>query len=109
MYPKGGNGASQAILDAQALALAFREHGATPQGLEVYENQRRVSSSNVVLAGRMGGPDKLLEIVHERVPSGTFQNLSDVILPFEIEDVFANYKKMAGWCPEKVNNAPSLF
>lgn len=101
MYPKGGNGASQAILDAQALAHSLRQHGATPQGLQMYEDLRRTPSSNVVLAGRMGGPDKLLEIVHERASSDIFENSSHVISPSEIEAILASYRAMAGWDLEK--------
>jgi 2-polyprenyl-6-methoxyphenol hydroxylase-like FAD-dependent oxidoreductase len=108
MYPNGGNGASQAILDARGLVLSFREHGVTPKGLQAYDDLRRSASHAVALSARQFGPDKILQIVDERSPS-VFQNLSDVIAPSELEAVLSNYRQMAGWNAQQLNEETSLF
>ncbi len=48
----GGNGASQAILDARGLVLSFREHGVTLEGLNAYDNLQRTATHPFILAGR---------------------------------------------------------
>jgi 2-polyprenyl-6-methoxyphenol hydroxylase-like FAD-dependent oxidoreductase len=108
MYPNGGNGASQAILDARALVLSFREHGVNPEGLNVYDNLRRTATHPFILAGREYGPERILKNVVERSPTG-FQKLSDVISSSELEAMFFNYKQLTGLNAEKLNKDISLF
>src|SRR3546814_10681892 len=67
MYPIGANGASQAIMDAEALAVALALHGATPQALLAYEAERRPVTAKVVLTNRQSGPAKVLDIAAARV------------------------------------------
>jgi len=53
MYPIGANGASQAILDAAALAAELaRGGGATAAALRRYEDARRPATTAIVLANR---------------------------------------------------------
>ncbi|CAF3217799.1 unnamed protein product [Rotaria sp. Silwood2] len=108
MYPHGGNGCSQAILDARGIVLAFRTHGITPEGLETYDRLRRTASQDVVLAAREFGPDKILKIVAERSPFG-FQNLSEIISSEELENMLSVYRKQVHWNVEKLNQEPPLF
>ncbi|CAF5016265.1 unnamed protein product [Rotaria sp. Silwood1] len=108
MYPNGGNGASQAIVDARGLTLSFREHGVTPKGLQAYDDLRRSASHAFVLAGREYGPDKVLKLVDERAPN-SFQHFSEVISPTEVEAMFSNYKRLAGWDAQQLNQEPPLF
>lgn len=51
MYPVGANGASQAIVDARALADALAVAGG-PAGLAVYEKTRREATAAVIAANR---------------------------------------------------------
>lgn len=51
MYPLGANGASQAIVDARALADALADAGC-PAGLAAYEKSRREVTAAVVAANR---------------------------------------------------------
>jgi 2-polyprenyl-6-methoxyphenol hydroxylase-like FAD-dependent oxidoreductase len=108
MYPNGGNGASQAILDARGLVLAFREHGVTPEGLNAYDDLRRTATHPFILAGREYGPEKILKIVDERSPSG-FRKLSDVISPSELQAIFSNYKRLTGWNVQQLSKEIPLF
>jgi 2-polyprenyl-6-methoxyphenol hydroxylase-like FAD-dependent oxidoreductase len=108
MYPNGGNGASQAILDARGLVLSFREHGVTPEGLNAYDDLRRTATHSFILSGREYGPEKILKIVDERSPSG-FQELSDVISPSELQAMFSDYKRLTGWNAQQLNKEIPLF
>ncbi|CAF4883356.1 unnamed protein product [Rotaria sp. Silwood1] len=108
MYPYGGNGASQAILDARGLILSFRQHGVTPQGLQAFDDLRRPASNIVVLASRQYSCDEILKVVHERAPDG-FEHLSDVISSAELEAIMSNSKRVAGLHAEQLNQEPPLF
>ncbi|MBZ5714950.1 FAD-dependent monooxygenase [Nannocystis pusilla] len=52
MYPIGANGASQAVLDAAALAAELSCGGDVPAALERYENERRPATTAIILANR---------------------------------------------------------
>lgn len=52
MYPIGANGASQAILDAVALAAELSHGCDVPAALERYENDRRPATTAITLANR---------------------------------------------------------
>ncbi|WP_424812137.1 flavin-dependent oxidoreductase [Roseococcus sp. YIM B11640] len=105
MYPIGSNGASQAILDARQLALHLARHG-VPEGLLAYEEARRPPTAKLTLANRALGPDLILEEVHRRAPGG-FSDLHAVISRQELEEVSANYKKLAGFDPRLLNERES--
>lgn len=105
MYPIGSNGASQAILDARQLALHLAREG-IPGGLLAYEEARRPPTARLTLANRALGPDLILEEVHRRAPEG-FTDLHAVISRQELEEVSANYKKLAGFDPALLNERES--
>jgi len=56
MYPVGSNGASQAILDARALADALADTSDAVAALERYEADRRPKTAEIVRLNRSGGP-----------------------------------------------------
>lgn len=97
MYPIGSNGASQAILDAKALAENLSATGTDAElALLQYEKDRLEPTSKIVLLNRDNGPDKIMEIVEQRAPNG-FQNVTDVISIEELEEISSQYKKVAGF------------
>lgn len=102
MYPIGSNGASQAILDARVLARELARHGAGEAALTAYETARRETVNALVLANRGDGPDKVLDIVAERAPSG-FDTISEVMSAEELTEAAAAYKKLAGMDIEALN------
>ncbi|WP_081415998.1 flavin-dependent oxidoreductase [Peribacillus kribbensis] len=102
MYPIGSNGASQAILDADALGEAILEHGDAETALRAYEDARRGPTANIVLANRKNGPEMVMQIVEDRAPNG-FTSLNDVITQRELEDISNQYKQIAGFDREKLN------
>jgi 5-methylphenazine-1-carboxylate 1-monooxygenase len=100
MFPIGSNGASQAILDAEALATALAEHD-VPEALARYDSLRRPATGKIVLANRQNGPEQVMQIAEERAPNG-FRHIHDVIPRAELEEIAARYKQTAGFTVEEV-------
>jgi 2-polyprenyl-6-methoxyphenol hydroxylase-like FAD-dependent oxidoreductase len=96
MYPIGSNGASQAILDADALARALAAHGPTPAALAAYEAERLPKTAAVVLANRGNGPEQVMQLAHERAPEG-FADIETVVPLAERAAIAARYKQTAGF------------
>jgi 2-polyprenyl-6-methoxyphenol hydroxylase-like FAD-dependent oxidoreductase len=108
MYPIGSNGASQGILDAEAMAEAMAHAGfparsADPaEAFARYEAARRETTGKIVLSNRQNGPDQVMQIAEERAPQG-FAHIHDVIPREELEAISARYKQLAGFSREHVN------
>jgi len=67
MYPRGSNGAGQAILDARALAESLAAAPGDPAGaLQEYERRRLPTTARVVRANRTTPPDAILGEVFRR-------------------------------------------
>ena len=100
MYPIGSNGASQAILDADALALALQNHVDAIEALKAYDSERVPATAQVVLQNRQKGPDFIMDLMEERFPKG-FQE--GEVPHAELAEVMAHYKKVAGFDVETLN------
>ncbi len=107
MYPIGSNGASQAILDARVLTREILDHGATNAALAAYEAERRPATSDLVMLNRRNGPEQVMQIVEERAPDG-YEVVTDVLSQQELEDIAANYKRVAGFQVEGLNAKPPI-
>ncbi|MFC7685317.1 flavin-dependent oxidoreductase [Ureibacillus sp. GCM10028918] len=103
MYPIGSNGASQAILDADALGQVIEEHLDAETALKEYETRRREATANIVLMNRQNGPEQVMQIVEERAPGG-FDKLDDVVSYEELAEIANKYKQVAGFDRETLNN-----
>ena len=97
MYPRGSNGAGQAILDARVLASSLRNHPDIEDALKAYEARRLGPANEVVLANRSSGPDSILRIVHERTGDRPFARIEDVMTSEEIRAIAENYQRIAGF------------
>lgn len=95
MYPIGANGASQAIIDARALADALAAQPG-PEGLLAYEGARLPATTEVVLNNRKSGPERVLDIAAARV-RGPEDRIEDLLSAAELEEVAANYRQVAGF------------
>ncbi|MDQ6598625.1 flavin-dependent oxidoreductase [Bacillus salipaludis] len=102
MYPIGSNGASQAILDADALGQVLMEQSDIELALKAYETARLAPTANIVLSNRKNGPEVVMQIVKERAPNG-FEHLHDVISRQELENIANRYKRIAGFDKETLN------
>ncbi len=109
MYPRGSNGAGQAILDARVLASSFKEHPDPLDALKNYEAIRLGPANEVVLANRSSGPDSILRLVHERTGDRPFARVEDVISSEEIRAISENYKRVAGFERDSLARRPSLL
>jgi 2-polyprenyl-6-methoxyphenol hydroxylase-like FAD-dependent oxidoreductase len=97
MYPRGSNGAGQAILDAQSLASCINENPDPEIALKVYESKRLVPTSNVVLENRRNPPDAILREVYERTGDKPFDRIESVISAQELAALSERYKRVAGY------------
>ena len=97
MYPRGSNGAGQAILDAQALVDAFVSERDPVRALAAYEAKRLPATSEVVLTNRKNPPDAILREVWQRTGDKPFKDIDDVITKDEIMAISDGYKKVAGY------------
>jgi 5-methylphenazine-1-carboxylate 1-monooxygenase len=95
MYPVGSNGASQAILDARCLCDLLGKHAA-PEALAAYEADRLPATAAVVKSNRVGGPERVVDLVAARAPNG-FGHVHDVATEAELADIVKGYAQVAGF------------
>lgn len=97
MFPRGSNGAGQAILDARALADSLAGGGDIVSSLKSYEDKRLEATANVVRTNRTTPPDVILKEIYERTGDRPFASLDDVISQDELATISNSYKKVAGY------------
>src|SRR5262245_50187111 len=98
MYPRGSNGAGQAILDARTLAECLaKSRGDVKKALKDYEAERLAPTSNVVLENRSNPPDAILREIYVRTGDRPFDRIDSVIAPDELKALSDRYKKVAGY------------
>ena len=108
MYPRGSNGAGQAIIDARCLAGLVRRLGAGVEALQQYEAMRGPATAKVVLTNRSDPPDAILREVWQRSGGRPFARIEDVIAPAELQAMSERYKKVAGFDVETLRTRPSF-
>jgi 2-polyprenyl-6-methoxyphenol hydroxylase-like FAD-dependent oxidoreductase len=96
MYPAGSNGASQAILDARCVASLLAETNDVVTALKAYEAERLWVTAQIVEDNRLGGPERVIDVVEEQAPDG-FADLDEVASHAELEAIVKGYSKMAGF------------
>src|SRR5262249_1165854 len=104
MYPVGGNGASQAILDARALAYRLASAAMVSEALAAYDAERRPPTAEIVRTNRKGGPEGVIDIVEARAPEG-FADIETVASYAERKAIVRDYASMAGYARDQVNRA----
>ena len=105
MYPIGSNGATQAILDAAALADALDGHASITAALNAYEAARLPMTRDIVAMNRREGLDAILDMVEEAAPEG-FARIEDVTDPTVLAEWVQAYKKAAGHQVGRPQSAP---
>jgi 2-polyprenyl-6-methoxyphenol hydroxylase-like FAD-dependent oxidoreductase len=102
MYPVGSNGASQAVLDARALARHLTAGSDVAEALAAYDAERRPTTAEIVLNNRKGGPERVIDVLEERAPDG-FTDVDAVASHAEREAIVRGYASMAGFARDQVN------
>ena len=93
MYPIGSNGASQSIIDGEAITQELSKGDDPELALKRYEECRLPPMARIVESNRRKGIDIMLDIVEERAPKG-FDRLDSVLPPDELERIVGDYKKL---------------
>jgi 2-polyprenyl-6-methoxyphenol hydroxylase-like FAD-dependent oxidoreductase len=107
MYPVGGNGASQAIIDARVFARELALQPSIEAAVAGYDDQRRAVTAAVVQSNRRAGPHRSQDLVEERAPNG-FTDLHEVVTQQELDEIVADYKRVTGLEIDRLNSRPSL-
>jgi len=102
MYPRGANGAGQAILDVRALADRLAQEPDATAALRAYEAERLPATAKVVLTNRTSPPDVIIREVFLRTGDKPFKNIEDVISREEILALTDGYKRIAGYDKESL-------
>jgi 5-methylphenazine-1-carboxylate 1-monooxygenase len=100
MYPVGSNGASQAILDAVALAGQLDVGDDPAAALRRYEEERLPATAAIVRANRMGGPEGVIDAVERLAPDG-FEDIEAVLPHAERAAIVQGYAAQAGFAPRR--------
>jgi 2-polyprenyl-6-methoxyphenol hydroxylase-like FAD-dependent oxidoreductase len=109
MYPRGSNGAGQAILDARTLAGCLRRASSVDQALQDYERARLKAANDLVLMNRANPPDAILREVWKRSGDRPFARIEDVISAAELAALSEDYKRVAGFERESLARRGSLL
>ena len=108
MYPRGSNGAGQAILDARTLTGCLLKAKKIEIALKEYERLRLKAANDLVLMNRSNPPDAILREVWRRSGDKPFARIEDVISNAELVALSENYKRVAGFERESLARRESL-
>jgi len=108
MYPRGSNGAGQAILDARTLAGCLRRFSDAGTALREYERARLKAVNNLVLMNRANPPDAILREVWKRSGDKPFARVEDLISNAELVAMSEAYKRVAGFERDSLARRGSL-
>src|SRR4051812_14022584 len=97
MYPRGSNGAAQAVIDARTLAEILARAAAPEEALKEYEAKRLPVTSRIVRTNREHPPDFIIMKVEELAGDKPFGHIDEVISQAELKRMSDEYKKIAGF------------
>jgi 2-polyprenyl-6-methoxyphenol hydroxylase-like FAD-dependent oxidoreductase len=96
MYPRGSNGAAQALIDVRVLSDLLAQ-GDGVAALQQYEKIRSPATASVVRTNRSTPPDYINIKVEELTGDRPFERLEDFISQDELRKISDNYKRVAGF------------
>ena len=102
MYPRGGNGGAQAILDAASLSRLLCELENPVAALRSYEQERMAITNKIVLTNRDQPPDYIIETVDKLTGGQPFEDIEDVIDPKQLAAISNRYQKIAQYSHDLV-------
>ncbi|WP_297081237.1 FAD-dependent monooxygenase [uncultured Demequina sp.] len=96
MYPRGGNGACQAIVDGGVVAAKLAEIDDVPAALKAFEQARIKQVNGMVMAHRGEGYEVIRRMVADRTGAQPFEDIEDVLPLAEADEIFSKYHAMVG-------------
>jgi 2-polyprenyl-6-methoxyphenol hydroxylase-like FAD-dependent oxidoreductase len=102
MYPRGSNGAAQALIDVRTLADLLVRSNDPIEAFHSYEQQRLGRTAEIVRTNRATPPDFINEKVEVLTGDQPFKNLEDFISQDELRAFSENYKRVAGFRLEDI-------
>ena len=67
-----------------------------PEALRAYEAERLPATAEIVRSNRVGGPERVVDMIASRAPTG-FKRLEDVVSKTELAAISKDYAKLAGF------------
>jgi len=102
MYPRGSNGAAQALIDARVLADLLKQRNDPRDALIAYERARLPVTTKIVHTNRSEPPDIINVRVEELTGDRPFTNLDDYISQDELRALSGQYQRIAGFSNDDV-------
>ncbi|WP_460775836.1 FAD-dependent monooxygenase [Microbacterium sp. GXF7504] len=97
MYPRGGNGITQAMIDGRVLVEQLAAHPDDPHAAFVaYDAIRREPVNRIMLNMRGEGYEVIRRIVAERSEGKPFDDIEDVLPLAEADEIFSKYHALVG-------------
>ncbi len=97
MYPRGSNGAAQAVIDARTLAEQLQLRADPQTAFLAYEGIRRDATARIVLTNRKQPPDFINLRVEDLVGDRPFDDLDAYISQTELRVMSDRYREIAGF------------
>jgi 5-methylphenazine-1-carboxylate 1-monooxygenase len=97
MFPRGGNGITQAMLDARVIVQKLADHPDDPHAAFVaYDEARREGVNRIVMNMRGEGYEVIRRMVAERTGGKPFSDIEDVLPLAEADEIFSKYHALVG-------------
>ncbi|MGH3589038.1 MAG: FAD-dependent monooxygenase, partial [Pseudonocardia sp.] len=96
MYPRGGNGACQAIVDGAVLAEKLATMDDPAEAFEAFAAERLPKVNGMVMAHRGEGYEVIRRMVADRTNCEPFDDIEQVLPLAEADQIFSKYHAMVG-------------
>jgi len=96
MYPRGGNGACQAIVDGGVLARELATKDDVAAALEAFQAERLPVVNGIVMAHRGEGYEVIRRMVEDRTDGERFADIEEVLPLAEADAIFSAYHARVG-------------
>lgn len=96
MYPRGGNGACQSIVDGNVVAQKLATVADPAAALRAFQDERLESVNRIVMSHRGEGYEVIRRMVEERTGGQRFDDIEDVLPLAEADAIFSKYHALVG-------------
>jgi 5-methylphenazine-1-carboxylate 1-monooxygenase len=103
VYPRGSNGAAQALVDSRKLADALRDFADPVAAMKAFEKERLPATAKLVMMNRSHPPDYINIKVEELTGDRPYKNLDDFISQEELRKISDEYKRVAGFATKDLS------